>query len=205
MRIGTVSRLRFCKRSWGFKNHFRWNIVYFRKPRVRSNQLDVWETNFGFAQFNRIRHHFFGCRIKDGWKTPHLISGIWSSQFFTGARTRMIKFGETRRNLQRERKFMESLMIFTMLILFPQTWILFVRKLCCTSFKTTKQWPRWPSREEAYNETCFRNLQSCTWLVVWQNQFGLQDPHQLHWHQKTNSPTCFVPRSLQNFAFAFAQ
>ena len=30
--------------------------MYFRKPHVRSNQLDVKEANFSFAQFNRIRN-----------------------------------------------------------------------------------------------------------------------------------------------------
>ena len=45
MQIGTVSRLRFCKRSWGFKIYIRWNIVHLVKPYVCSNQLDVWETS----------------------------------------------------------------------------------------------------------------------------------------------------------------
>ena len=40
-RLGTVSRLRFCRRSWGFQIYIRWNIVRFRKPYVCSNQLDV--------------------------------------------------------------------------------------------------------------------------------------------------------------------
>ena len=39
----------------------------FRKSHVRANKLDVQETNFSFAQFNRIRNHFFGCRIEVGW------------------------------------------------------------------------------------------------------------------------------------------
>ena len=41
MQIGTVSRLRFCRRSWGFKIHFGWNIVHFRKSYICSDQLDV--------------------------------------------------------------------------------------------------------------------------------------------------------------------
>ena len=41
VQIGTVSRLRFCGRSWGLKIYFRWNIVRFLKPHVPSNQLDV--------------------------------------------------------------------------------------------------------------------------------------------------------------------
>ena len=31
MQAGTVSRLRFCKRSWGLKIYFGWNIVRFWK------------------------------------------------------------------------------------------------------------------------------------------------------------------------------
>ena len=42
---------------------------------------------------------------------PRLTCGIWSLLFFPETRIRMIKFGENRLNLQRERKFMERLMI----------------------------------------------------------------------------------------------
>ena len=41
MQIGTVSRPRFCRRSWGFKICIRWNIVRFGKSYICSNQLDV--------------------------------------------------------------------------------------------------------------------------------------------------------------------
>ena len=41
MQTGTVSRLRFFRRSWGFKIYIRWNIVHFWKSYVCSNQLDV--------------------------------------------------------------------------------------------------------------------------------------------------------------------
>ena len=96
MQIGTVSRLRFCRRCWGFKIHFWRNIVRFRKSYVCSKKLDVSETNFSFAQFNRIWSHFFGCGIEVGRYTRALIHGIWSSQFFTETRIRVIKNGETR-------------------------------------------------------------------------------------------------------------
>ena len=69
MQIGTVSRLRFCRRSWGFKIYIRWNIVHFWKSYVCSIQVDVLETNCSFAQFNRIRNHFLWCRIEVGWYT----------------------------------------------------------------------------------------------------------------------------------------
>ena len=41
LQIVTVSRLRFCMISWGFKFYIKWNIVHLRKPYVCSNQLDV--------------------------------------------------------------------------------------------------------------------------------------------------------------------
>ena len=41
MQIGTVSRVRFCRRCWGLKIYIRWNIVHCWKSYVCSNQLDV--------------------------------------------------------------------------------------------------------------------------------------------------------------------
>ena len=61
---------------------------------------------------------------------------------------RINKYNETCLHLQRKRKFLERLMIWTMLILFPQTSNLFIKKLCCTSLKTTKHWSRWSQRVE---------------------------------------------------------
>ena len=49
MQIGSVSRLRFCRRSWGFKIYIRWTLVHFRKSDVRANKLDVQETDFSFT------------------------------------------------------------------------------------------------------------------------------------------------------------
>ena len=40
-RFGTVSRLRLCRRCWGFKIYIRWNIVHFWKSHVCSHQLEV--------------------------------------------------------------------------------------------------------------------------------------------------------------------
>ena len=40
-RSGLFQDSDFCRRSWGFKIYIRWNIVYFRKSYICSNQLDV--------------------------------------------------------------------------------------------------------------------------------------------------------------------
>ena len=140
--------------SWGFKIYIRWNIVHFRKWFVCANQLDVKETNFSFAQFNRIKSHFFGCRLKVGRYTRTWFMGSDCRSSSTETRIRIIKNGETcvRTNVRfvqylthfkNERNLMEWSMIWTMLILFPQTWILLIRKLCWMSLNTTKQWLRW--------------------------------------------------------------
>ena len=141
MPIGTVSRLRCCRRAWGFKISYRWNIVHFGKSYVCSNQLDVQETNFSFAQLNKIRNHFFGCRFEDGRFSRALLVG--SDRYCSSRKYESKHVQETCLQLQRERKFLERLMIWIMLIVFPHTLILLIRKLCCTSLKTMNPWLRW--------------------------------------------------------------
>ena len=46
--------------------YFKWNVVRFWKSYICSDMWDVQETNFSFAQFNRIRHHLYGWRIEVG-------------------------------------------------------------------------------------------------------------------------------------------
>ena len=107
-------------------------LCMFWKSYIYSNKMDVQETNFSFAQFNRIRNHLFGRRIEIGRYTPHLIYGMWSSQFFMKTRIRVIKHWRnpctnplegscsTSQTSNSERNFMKWLMIWIMLILFPQ-------------------------------------------------------------------------------------
>ena len=67
MQTGTVSRFWLCGRSWRFEIHFWRNLVRFWKSYVCSNKLDVWETNFCFTQFHRIRSHLVGHWTEIGW------------------------------------------------------------------------------------------------------------------------------------------
>ena len=83
------------------------------------------------------------CKKQTSVSHPHLIYGIWSSQFFTETRIRVLKNGETRAPTLFVQQLMEWLMIWTMLIVFPQTSNLLVRKLCCICSRTTKQRSRW--------------------------------------------------------------
>ena len=67
MQIGTVSRLWLRGRSWRFKIHFWRNIVHFWKSHIRSNKLDVQETNCCFSQLNRIWNCLSGHGTETGW------------------------------------------------------------------------------------------------------------------------------------------
>ena len=86
-------------------------------------------------QFHTVHQNqkSFPWRQDWGWRVfPHLIYGIWSSQFFTETRVRVIKYGETcvRINVRfvqclthfkNERNLMEWSATWTQLILFLQT------------------------------------------------------------------------------------
>ena len=153
MQIGTVSRLRLCRRSGGFKIYIRWNIVHFWKSYVCSNKLDMQEANISIPQLHRVWNHFFGCRIEVGWYTRTWFTGSdrrssswkheseWSS---TGRCVRTkVRFVQYLTQFKNERNLMEWSMIWTTLILFPQTSILLVRKLLLYVFEDNEQWSRW--------------------------------------------------------------
>ena len=51
-------------------------LCVFGKLYTCSNKLDVQETNFGFAQFNRILNYLFGYRTEIGWFARSGIMGF---------------------------------------------------------------------------------------------------------------------------------
>ena len=88
-----------------------------------------------------------------GWMvSPHLIYGIWSSQFLEtrirvikkrrNPRTNVREVRSTPHTIQNESNLIEWSMIWIMLILFPRTSHLLIRKLVCMCFKKKKQWSR---------------------------------------------------------------
>ena len=144
MQIGTVSRLRFCRRSWGLKKSTSGGTlcVFGSHTFVPINWMCKKQTSVSqslTSTESEIISLDTGLRLNG---IPALDLWIWSSQFFT-TRIRMIKNWEICTNLKRERKFMERLVTQTMLILFPQTCILLIRKLCCMCLKSTRQWSKW--------------------------------------------------------------
>ena len=96
-----------------------------------------------FAQLNRIRNHFLGCRFEDGRYTRAWLMG---SDCYCSSRKYESEQASTVKHVyisNAEANLMEWLMIWIMLILFLQTSILLVGKLCCIYLKATKQWSRW--------------------------------------------------------------
>ena len=146
MLAGTVSRLRFCRRSWGLKIHFGWNIVRFGKPYICSNKLDVQETNFSFAQFDRIRNHLFGRWIEIRRDSCSRFMEIWLFQFLE-TRFRLLKDRWDPLSMTKIKNLKEWPTCWITLIVLPQTSSLRIKKLCCMCLKTTKQWSRWSPRE----------------------------------------------------------
>ena len=67
--------------------------------------------------------------------------------------------------------------------------------ICVLRQRSSDQNDHW--RKESYNETRLQNPQSCSWLVVRQDELWPKDPNQIHWHQKTNSLT-FWPKEISH-------
>ena len=67
--------LRFCRRSWGFKNLLQMEHCVFSEATRSFQPAGCKEQNFSFTQLNRIRTHFLGCRFKDGRYTRAWLVG----------------------------------------------------------------------------------------------------------------------------------
>ena len=154
MQILIVSRLWFCGRPWRLEINIRRNSVYFRKSRVRANKLDVQETNFSFAQFNRIRIHFLGRRITVGRYTRTWSMGFCDWSFFIPHETKPTKpkmqesHGETCRHLlnwtgENKAQPRTPISIWSTLITFHQTKHNLVSMLCNRSLRIMKPWLWW--------------------------------------------------------------
>ena len=112
-----------------------------------ATSLDVLKNKLQFRAFQQDQKSFFWMQDWGWMVSPHLIHGIWSSQFLEAHGIRVIKNGETRlwtnvkfvqhlTQFHNENNLMGWSTIWTMLILFPQTSILLIKKLCFMCLKT---------------------------------------------------------------------
>ena len=186
MQAGIVSRLWFCRRSWGFKIYIRWNIVHFRKPAVCSNQLDVQETTSVSHSSTAIEIISLGVglRMDGSFNQQHCpTQPEWHQGIVCEAQSPTDKIK-------------------------PE-----VDQLSDVDYGATKAhssqgesqlntfWRQWSSHQndnqttKSNDGTCVQNQQSCAWLVVRQDPFRTQYPNQICWHEKPNSRT-FGPKRV---------
>ena len=118
-RLGLLQDLDFAGDP-GIQNQPRGDLMYFGKPNfcqsyICSNQLDVQETDFSFAQFYRIRNHIVGCWTANGW-----VSCSW----FMGCGHRSVTFIEQHQNTNqlRSRKLFSKSQIQTQTKGEPRCW-----------------------------------------------------------------------------------
>ena len=97
---------------------------------------------FSFAQFNRIRNHLLGRRIEIRWCTRTWLMG---SDRCSSSRKHVSEWSRTVRpaRISNAKGISWNDWWSRRCPFFPQTCILLVGKLCCTSLKTMKQWSRW--------------------------------------------------------------
>ena len=159
MQAGTVSRLRFCGRSWGLKIYFGWNIVRFLEVTafVPISWMCKKQTSVSHSSTeSEIISLDAGLRL-DGipalvlWDLIVAVLGNTNqNRKETGRLVNQQTWNlfSTSHDFTNARNLREWPMIWIMLILFPQTSNLLIWKLCCMCLKTTKQWSRWSLREE---------------------------------------------------------
>ena len=188
-----VSGLWFCRRSWRLKIVFGRTFVHIWKSYIRSSKLDVQETNISHTQLNEIISLDAGLRMGE---IPAL--DLWDLviDVFNSSPDQLKKSKErvretccvtlhqtstpkTKARLQSSPTFL----CWAMLIMFRQTRSVLNSVRCSTFLKITKQWLGWSSKAEVQQWDTYPEPQSCSWLVVWQNQSGSEDSNQVRWHQ----------------------
>ena len=92
-----------------------------------------------------------------------------------------------------ERNLMKWLMIWTMLILFPQTCIPSHQEALLYVWRTTKQWSRWSLKGSSptMRHVSRTHRVALYWLFDRIN-FDPQNPNQIHWHQKPTLRTYWL-------------
>ena len=149
MRI--VSSLR--RRTWRLEVKIRRNSLHFRKSHVRTNKLDVQETDFSFTQFHGSWNYFSRCRFTHGWdsRSRSLVCSDWSISFLTKPNQHNQKCKRATVNLsatpqsQKRNRFQlrTPISIWPILITFHQAEHIMVPMLCCMSLRTMKPLLRW--------------------------------------------------------------
>ena len=160
MQVGTVSGLWLCGRSWRLKIDLSENFVHIWKSHVWSHKLEVWETNFCFAQFHGIWCYLL-MQVYAWMEFLLLICWIWK---FKSCILLLSNLGNPKRvcretccmthnqeNTPRTRlrlQFSTTILNYATSIMFPQTWSLLNLVWCSTFLRIMKRWSWWSSQQE---------------------------------------------------------
>ena len=156
MQIGTVSRLRLCRSSWGLKINFWRNIVRFWKSYICSNKLDVQETNCRTEN----PHWFVGSDRRSSWKHD-------SETYWTGRSVYEPKWGSSNTSHNSKTKEISWSDQWS-----GQCWFYFLKRQFFSSGSVVCVWRQRSSDQDDHkgkkpdNETWFQDPQSCSWMVV---------------------------------------
>ena len=132
-------------------------------------KLDVQETNCRFAQFNRIWNCLLGTGLRlDGLPALELwdliVSVLEASLKFQIDQGNLIMMLTNIIKSQRRINVMENIdSVLSNVQCSRQEALLYVFEDNEAVIKMIVK------RKESYNETCFQDSQSCTWLIVWSN------------------------------------
>ena len=120
-------------------------LCIFRKPNICTNKLDVQETDFSFTQFHRSWSNLSRCKFTHRSHSRSRSSGFsdWSISFLT----------KPNQQNQRCKRATEKPVVYV--------------------FEDNEAVIKNNKKSKSHNETCVKNPQSCSGLVVWQNQSWL--------------------------------
>ena len=127
-------------------------LCVFWKSCICSDMLDVQETNFSFAQFNRITNmdarlmldgipalDFLGSNRRSSWKRLKRNKARFRPVYEQTSSSFATSHNSKTKTIKRNDQWFGQCWF-----LFPQTSTLLIRKLCCTClWRETKQWSRW--------------------------------------------------------------
>ena len=161
------------------KIDFRENFLHIWKSHVRATKFDMQGTNVSFTQFNGIWNYFSWGPRMDG--TPAL--DLWdlvievfhssSNQFKKPKVTCCVTHHQASTPTSKPRiQFIRAILGVRWRLCFLKREVF---SFWCDALHLRRQWSsnqddHW--RQKSNNETCIQNPQSCTRVVMWQNQSG---------------------------------
>ena len=195
---GFIPRLRHCSRLWWFEINLGRFLVYLWKQNICHHKLDVQESNVSIPEFPQ-NLKLFRWMLDCEWMTTcsrPLGRGNWgvafNKQHWKSNWTSSRKPLWDRRPLEQQNQdqntnWKEQQRCWSIVKCGLRT---FKHSFFSRWVSVVHLWRQRSCHQDDYqrtksnNGTRVQNLQSCSWLVVRQNQFRTKDPNQTCWHPK---------------------